>query len=78
MKPPPLIGREEIDIIAPAVACLAASLAAGTVQAKEVVVRIGHAGPLSGPAAAFGKDGENGARLAIEDANAKKLQIGGD
>ncbi len=64
--------------IAPAVACLAASLAAGTVQAKEVVVRIGHAGPLSGPAAAFGKDGENGARLAIEDANAKKLQIGGD
>ncbi|MBD5802944.1 Leucine-, isoleucine-, valine-, threonine-, and alanine-binding protein precursor [Azoarcus sp. Aa7] len=55
-----------------------ASLAAGAVHAKEVVVRIGHAGPLTGPAAAFGKDGENGARLAIEDANAKGIKIGGD
>ncbi|WP_211163292.1 branched-chain amino acid ABC transporter substrate-binding protein [Aromatoleum diolicum] len=59
-------------------ALAAASLAAGAVHAKEVVVRIGHAGPLTGPAAAFGKDGENGARLAIEDANAKGLKIGGD
>ncbi|ATE58780.1 branched-chain amino acid ABC transporter substrate-binding protein [Thauera sinica] len=61
------------------IALAAASFAtAGAAHAKEVIVRIGHAGPLSGPAAAFGKDGENGARLAIEDANAKKLQIGGD
>ncbi|NMG00756.2 branched-chain amino acid ABC transporter substrate-binding protein [Aromatoleum toluolicum] len=59
-------------------ALAAASLAAGAVHAKEVVVRIGHAGPLTGPAAAFGKDGENGARLAIEDANAKGIKIGGD
>ncbi|WP_018988124.1 branched-chain amino acid ABC transporter substrate-binding protein [Aromatoleum toluclasticum] len=59
-------------------ALAAASLVAGAVQAKEVVVRIGHAGPLTGPAAAFGKDGENGARLAIEDANAKGIKIGGD
>lgn len=59
-------------------ASLAASLAASAVHAKEVVVRIGHAGPLTGPAAAFGKDGENGARLAIEDANAKGIKIGGD
>ncbi|SIQ72365.1 amino acid/amide ABC transporter substrate-binding protein, HAAT family [Aromatoleum tolulyticum] len=59
-------------------ALAAATLAAGAVQAKEVVVRIGHAGPLTGPAAAFGKDGENGARLAIEDANAKGIKIGGD
>jgi branched-chain amino acid transport system substrate-binding protein len=59
-------------------ATLAASLATSAVQAKEVVVRIGHAGPLTGPAAAFGKDGENGARLAIEDANAKGIKIGGD
>ncbi|AYH45225.1 branched-chain amino acid ABC transporter substrate-binding protein [Azoarcus sp. DN11] len=59
-------------------ALAAASLAAGAVHAKDVVVRIGHAGPLTGPAAAFGKDGENGARLAIEDANAKGIKIGGD
>jgi len=59
-------------------ALAATSFAAGAVHAKEVVVRIGHAGPLTGPAAAFGKDGENGARLAIEDANAKGVKIGGD
>jgi branched-chain amino acid transport system substrate-binding protein len=60
------------------IALAAASFAAGAVQAKEVVVRIGHAGPLTGPAAGFGKDGENGARLAIEDVNAKGLKIGDD
>lgn len=43
----------------------------------QVVVKIGHAGPTTGPLAHIGKDGENGARLAIEDANAKNLVIGG-
>ncbi len=43
----------------------------------QTLVKIGHAGALTGPAAHFGKDGENGARLAIEDANAQKLKIGG-
>jgi len=28
-------------------------------------IRIGHAGPLTGPLAHIGKDGENGARLAM-------------
>ena len=60
-------------------ALLAAAGIAGTsAHAKDVVVKIGHAGPLTGPASAFGKDGENGARLAIEDANAKGITIGGD
>ncbi len=43
----------------------------------QTVVKIGHAGPLTGPIAHIGKDGENGARLAIEDANAKGVTIGG-
>ena len=43
----------------------------------QTVVRIGHAGPLTGPLAHIGKDGENGARLALEDANAKGTTIGG-
>lgn len=43
----------------------------------DLLVRIGHAGPTTGPLAHIGKDGENGARLAIEDANAKGLVIGG-
>ncbi|NMG29369.1 branched-chain amino acid ABC transporter substrate-binding protein [Aromatoleum evansii] len=43
----------------------------------QTVVKIGHAGPLTGPIAHIGKDGENGVRLAIEDANAKGTTIGG-
>jgi branched-chain amino acid transport system substrate-binding protein len=40
-------------------------------------VRIGHVAPLTGGIAHLGKDNENGARLAIEEANAAKVQIGG-
>jgi branched-chain amino acid transport system substrate-binding protein len=42
-----------------------------------VTVKIGHAGPLTGGIAHLGKDDENGARLAVEEATAKKLKIGG-
>ena len=42
-----------------------------------VTVKIGHVSPLTGPQAHLGKDNENGARLAIEEANARKLEIGG-
>ena len=42
-----------------------------------LVIKLGHAAPLTGPQAHIGKDNENGARLAIEDANAAKLKIGG-
>ena len=45
-------------------------------QAQDVI-RIGHVGPLSGPIAHLGKDNENGARLAIEELNAKGISIGG-
>jgi hypothetical protein len=37
---------------------------------------LGHASPLTGPQAHIGKDNENGARLAVEDANAAKIKIG--
>jgi branched-chain amino acid transport system substrate-binding protein len=40
-------------------------------------VKIGHAGPLTGGIAHLGKDNENGVRLAIDQANAKGLTIGG-
>jgi ABC-type branched-subunit amino acid transport system substrate-binding protein len=56
----------------------AISLAFGTVAfAADVVVKIGHTGPLSGPNAFAGKDNENGVRMAIEEINAKKLTVGG-
>ena len=56
----------------------AALLATGSlVWAQEQIVKIGHVGPLSGPIAHLGKDNENGARLAIEELNAKGITIGG-
>jgi branched-chain amino acid transport system substrate-binding protein len=42
-----------------------------------MTVKIGHAAPLTGGIAHLGKDNENGARLAIEEANAKNLTIDG-
>ncbi len=43
----------------------------------EIVVKIGHVGPTTGPQAHLGKDNENGARMAIDDANAKGIVIDG-
>ena len=42
-----------------------------------VVVKIGHAGPLTGGIAHLGKDDENGARLAVDEHTARKMKIGG-
>jgi len=53
-----------------------ALMAAGPSSAQEVV-RIGHVAPISGPSAHLGKDNENGARMAIEELNAKGVTIGG-
>jgi branched-chain amino acid transport system substrate-binding protein len=44
---------------------------------EEMVVKIGHVGPVSGPQAHYGKDNENGSRMAIEDLNAQNIVIGG-
>ena len=43
----------------------------------EMVIRIGAAAPLTGPQAHLGKDNENGSRMAIDDANAAGVSIGG-
>lgn len=59
---------------------VAAALAAvaGMAAAQDVqVVKIGHVGPVSGAQAHYGKDNENGVRMAIEDLNAQNLTIGG-
>jgi branched-chain amino acid transport system substrate-binding protein len=42
-----------------------------------MVVKIGHVGPTSGGIAHLGKDNENGAKMAIDDLNAKGTTIGG-
>jgi len=42
-----------------------------------LLVRIGHVAPTSGGIAHLGKDNENGARMAIDELNAKGVTIGG-
>lgn len=48
-----------------------------TNTAGELIVRIGSAAPLTGNQAHIGKDNESGTRMAIDDANAKGIIIGG-
>ena len=50
---------------------------AGAASAQDMVVKIGHVGPTSGGIAHLGKDNEMGARMAIDELNAKGVTIGG-
>jgi len=59
------------------IAAASVALLAGAASAQDMVVKIGHVGPVSGAQAHYGKDNENGARMAIEDLNAKGVTIGG-
>ena len=55
-----------------------APTAAPAAPAEEAVtVKIGHVGPLTGGIAHLGKDDENGVHLAVDEATAKKIKIGG-
>jgi branched-chain amino acid transport system substrate-binding protein len=54
-----------------------AILLSGAAMSQELIVKIGHVGPTSGAIAHLGKDNEMGARMAIEDLNAKSVMIGG-
>ncbi len=56
---------------------LGLTAASFTARAADDVVRIGSAAPASGAGAHLGKDIENGARMAIEDLNAKGFTIDG-
>ena len=59
------------------IAGAALALFAVGASAQDLVVRIGHVGPISGPQAHLGKDNELGARMAIDELNAKGVTIGG-
>lgn len=52
------------------------AVAAGAAVA-QTVVKIGHVGPLTGAIAHLGKDNELGAKMAIEELNAKGVKLGG-
>jgi branched-chain amino acid transport system substrate-binding protein len=65
------------------VSALALALALGLAgcgkkqEATSDVIKIGSVAPLTGPQTHIGKDNENGARLAVEEINAKGLELGG-
>ncbi|MGY4829284.1 branched-chain amino acid ABC transporter substrate-binding protein [Sphaerotilaceae bacterium SBD11-9] len=61
----------------PAAAAPAASAAPAAAAADSTVIKIGHVAPTSGAIAHLGKDNEYGARMAIDELNAKGVMIGG-
>jgi len=52
------------------------SLPQARAQSPEII-HIGFASPLSGPQAHYGKDNQNGAQIAIDELNARSVNIGG-
>jgi branched-chain amino acid transport system substrate-binding protein len=57
--------------------CIAVAASFASAAQAQEVVRIGHVGPTSGAIAHLGKDNENGARMAIDELNAKGVIIAG-
>ena len=57
-------------------AAVVTCLSGASAQAQDVI-RIGHVAATSGAIAHLGKDNENGARMAVDELNAKGLLIGG-
>ncbi|MEO8250082.1 MAG: branched-chain amino acid ABC transporter substrate-binding protein [Burkholderiales bacterium] len=60
-----------------AVAMAAAMIASPAVAQDTQTVVIGSVAPMSGSQAHYGKDNENGVRMAIEDLNKQNIVIGG-
>jgi branched-chain amino acid transport system substrate-binding protein len=70
-------GSRSLTMVSVAVAAVVlAACGKKEVVSTELVVKIGHVGPVSGAIAHLGKDNENGARMAIEELNAAGLKIG--
>jgi branched-chain amino acid transport system substrate-binding protein len=67
-----------LTLIAAAVALIGCGEQKPAAKADTAIeVKIGHVGPITGGIAHLGKDNENGARLAVEQANEAKLKLGG-
>jgi len=56
---------------------VAVALLSGHAVQAQTTVKIGTAAPLTGPGANYGKDMEQGVRLAITEANQQQIKIGG-
>lgn len=55
----------------------AALCALGSAASAQEVIKLGYAGPMTGPQAQYGKDMQNGLTLAVEEFNATKPKIAG-
>ena len=60
-----------------AIAAMLAACSAAPVLAAPSVVTLGYAGPMTGPASAYGKDAANGVSMAIQHLNAEHASIDG-
>ncbi|HEV7836045.1 MAG TPA: branched-chain amino acid ABC transporter substrate-binding protein [Caballeronia sp.] len=71
--------RTNLKPLAWILACAAATWGALPLSAAAETfdVKVGFAAPLTGANAGYGKDLQNGVQLALDEANAKKIQIGG-
>lgn len=69
-------GKKEEAAAPAATPAPTAAAAPAAPTADTLIVKIGHVAPTSGPIAHLGKDNEFGAKMAIEDLNAKGLKIG--
>jgi len=73
----PAPGSAAVVAIAPRVAPAPAPAPSPTPSLPDLMVRIGHVAPTSGAIAHLGRDNEMGALLAIEELNARGVQVGG-
>ena len=72
------LGAAALSLPLAAITAAAATAAAAQPTPHDVdVVKIGHVAATSGAVAYFGKDNENGARMAVEALNARGVTIGG-
>ncbi|SAL21168.1 branched chain amino acid ABC transporter periplasmic ligand-binding protein [Caballeronia sordidicola] len=70
--------RTSLKPLAWIIACAAAVGALPLSAAADTIdVKVGFAAPLTGANAGYGKDLQNGVQLALDEANARKIQIGG-
>ncbi len=65
--------RNTLALVAAGVALAAMS----GVSAQTLDIKLGFAAPLTGPQGHYGEDMQNGIQLALAEANAKKIKIGG-
>ncbi len=68
-------GKFAVSVLAFSLACSLSGC--GKPQDGGALIKIGSVAPLTGPQTHIGKDNENGARLAVDEINARGLTLGG-